>query len=127
MTFSRYAVRVKLLIKAGSGMNISKADAIAHLAKWYDASTLVQAVYRSVTGNVRIIGKIDELSSSAIKVAAVSSEMLLYFRDTSEYEYRDVQEPTTETNKHRVNRYPIFIEVTFSNRDRLEVSEFTKD
>jgi hypothetical protein len=108
-------------------MNISKADAIAHLAKWYDAGTQVQAVYRSVTGSVRIIGKIDELSSSAIKVAAVGSEMLLYFRDTSEYEYRDVQEPTTEINKHRVNKYPIFIEVTFSNRDRIEVSEFTKD
>ena len=108
-------------------MNISKADAIAHLAKWYNAGAEVRAIYHSVTGNLRIIGRIEELSSSAIKVVTIGSEILLYFRDTSEYEYNDVREPPTEINKYRVNKYPIFIEVTFSNGDRLEVSEFFKE
>ena len=108
-------------------MNISKADAIAHLAKWYNAGAEVRVVCHSVTGNLRIIGRIEELSSSAIKVVTIGSEILLYFRDTSEYEYNDVREPPTEINKDRVNKYPIFIEVTFSNGDRLEVSEFFKE
>ena len=111
----------------GMGMNVSKADAIAHLAKWYNAGTEVRAIYHSVTGNLRIIERIEELSSSEIKVVAIGSEMLLYFRDTSEYDYRDVREPTTEINKDRVNKYPIFIEITFSNGDRLEVSEHFKE
>ena len=108
-------------------MNISKADAIAHLAKWYNAGAEVRAIYHSVTGNLRIIGRIEELSSSAIKVVTIGSEMLLYFRDTSEYEYSDVRKPTTEINKDRINKYPIFIEVTFSNGDCLEVSESFKE
>jgi len=108
-------------------MNISKSDAIAHLAKWYNAGAEVRVVYHSVTGNLRIIGRIEELSSSAIKVVTIGSEILLYFRDTSEYEYNDLREPTTEINKDRVNKYPIFIEITFSNGDRLEVSEFFKE
>ena|SRR5207248_6617023 len=108
-------------------MNVSKVDAIAHLAKWYNAGTEVNAIYHSVTGNLRIIGRIKELSLSALKVVAIGSEMLLYFRDTSEYHYRDVREATTEINKDRINKYPIFIEVTFSNGDRLEVSEFFKE
>jgi hypothetical protein len=121
----------------GMGMNVCKADAIAHLAKWYNAGTEVSAIYHSVTGNQRIIGRIEELSSSAIKVVTIGSEMLLYFRDTSEYEYsdvrkptteiNDVRKPTTEINKDRINKYPIFIEITFSNGDRLEVSEYFKE
>jgi hypothetical protein len=111
----------------GMSMNVSKADAIAHLAKWYNAGTEVSAIYHSVTGNQRIIGRIEELSSSAIKVVTIGSEMLLYFRDTSEYEYSDVRKPTTEINKDRINKYPIFIEVTFSNGDCLEVSESFKE
>ena len=108
-------------------MNISKADAIAHLAKWYKGGAEVRAIYHSVTGQLRIIGRIEELSSSAIKVVTIGSEMLLYFRDTSEYEYSDVLEPTSEINKDRINKYPIFIEITFSNGDRLQVSEFFKE
>jgi len=108
-------------------MNISKADAIAHLAKWYKAGAEVSAIYNSVTGNLRITGRIEELSSSAIKIVTPGSEILLYFRDTSEYQYNDVREPTTEINKDRVNKYPIFIEVTFSNGDCLEVSESFKE
>ena len=108
-------------------MNISKADAIAHLAKWYNGRAEVRAIYHSVTGHLRIIGRIEELSSSAIKVVTIGSEMLLYFRDTSEYEYSDVRKPTTEINKDRINKYPIFIEVTFRNGDRLQVSEFFKE
>jgi len=109
------------------GMNVSKADAIAHLAKWYNAGTEVRALYRSVTGNLLIIGRIEELSSSAIKFARIGSEMVLYFRDTSEYQYSDVREPTTEINKDRINKYPIFIEITFSNGDSLQVSESFKE
>jgi hypothetical protein len=108
-------------------MNISKADALAHLGKWYNASTEVRAIYKCVAGNLRLIGKIEELSSSAIRVAAIGSEMRLYFRDTSEYEYKDVRQPTDEIKKDGVNKYPIFIEVTFSNGDHLEVSEFFKE
>jgi hypothetical protein len=111
----------------GMGVNVSKADAIAHLAKWYKAGTEVRAIYHSVTGNLRIIGRIEDLSSSTIKVVTIGSEMLLYFRDTSEYEYSDVLEPTSEINKDRINKYPIFIEITFSNGDRLEVSEYFKE
>jgi hypothetical protein len=108
-------------------MNISKADAIAHLAKWYDANSEVKATYQSITGTLHVIGRIHELSSSAITVAAAGCKMLLYFRDTSEYEYRDQREPTTESNRDRANKYPIFIEITFSNGDHLEVSEFFTD
>jgi hypothetical protein len=108
-------------------MNISKADALAHLGKWYKASTEVRAIYRCVAGNLWLVGKIEELSSSAIRVTAIGSEMRFYFRDTSEYEYKDVRQAPDEIKKDRVNKYPIFIEVAFSNGDHLEVCEFFKE
>src|SRR5438132_13377972 len=99
-------------------MNISKSDAIAHLAKWYNAGAEVRVVYHSVTGNLRIIGRIEELSSSAIKVVTIGSEMLLYSWVTSEYEYNDVRQLPTHVNKYRTNKYSITIEETLSNIDR---------
>jgi len=105
-------------------MNISKADGIAQLAKWYSAGTQVRAIYRTITGNALIVGRMSELSPSAVKITRDECEMLLYFRDTSQYEYSDAREPITEGDKGRPNKYPIIINVKFSNGDRLEVSEF---
>ncbi len=90
-------------------MNISKADAIAHLAKWFDAGTQVRATYRTITGNSFIIGKIEDLSPAAIKVTGNGCEMLLYLRTTSEYDYKDARDPAGETNKERENKYPTVI------------------
>jgi hypothetical protein len=105
-------------------MNISKADGIAQLAKWYNARTQVRAIYRTITGNALMVGQMSELSPSAVKITGNSCEMLLYFRDTSEYEYSDAREPVTEKVNGRPNKYPIVITVKFSNGDLLEVSEF---
>jgi len=105
-------------------MNISKADAIAHLAKWHNAGTQVQATYKTVTGNSSVIGKITDLTAASIKVTGNGAELLLYFRATSEYDYQDVREPAADTNKNRVNKYPTVIDVKFSNGDRLAVAEF---
>ena len=105
--------------------NICKADAIAQLAKWHSAGTKVRATYRTITGNALIVGRMTELSSSAVKITGDGCEMLLYFRDTSEYEYSDSREPVTENHKGRANKYPTFIDVKFSNGDHLEVSEFS--
>ena len=107
-------------------MNISKADAIAHLAKWFDAGTDVRAVYRTVTGNLLVTGRITELSSSAIMVSGDGCHMRLFFRNTSEYDYKDALEAQTEANRDRVNKYPTFIDVKFSNSDHAEFSEFFK-
>ncbi len=105
-------------------MNISKADAIAHLAKWYKAQTEIRAVYRTITGNLSLIGKIKELSASGITITGDGCEMRLFFRETSEYDYRDARQLDTEANRDRLNKYPTFIGVKFSNRDEVEVSEF---
>jgi hypothetical protein len=105
-------------------MNISKADAIAQLGKWHSARTTVRAIYRSVTGNTVVVGRMSELSPSTVKITGDQCEMLLYFRDTSEYQYSDVREPMTEGQKRGVNKYPIVIDVKFSNGDRLHVSEY---
>src|SRR5215831_5815356 len=104
-------------------MNISKADAIAHLAKWYDAKTEIRAVYRTITGNLSLVGRMTELSASGITITGIGCEMRLFFRDTSEYDYRDTRQLDTEANKDRLNKYPTVIGVKFSNRDELEVSE----
>src|SRR2546428_9504711 len=48
-------------------MNISKSDAIAHLAKWYNAGAEVRVVYHSVTGNLRIIGRRSEEHTSELQ------------------------------------------------------------
>ena len=109
------------------GMNISKTDAIAHLAKWYDAGTQVRATYSTMTGNAFIVGKIIDLSPAAIKVTGSGCEMLLYFRTTSEYDYKDVREPANEANKKRENKYPTVIDVKFSNGDHLDIVEFFND
>jgi len=110
-----------------SGMNISKADAIAHLAKWHSGGTAVRATYRTVTGNSFLIGQITELSPAAIKVTGSGAELLLYFRATSEYDYKDVREPDTAANKDRPNKYPTIIDIKFANGDRLDVLEYFKD
>jgi hypothetical protein len=108
-------------------MNISKADAIAHLAKWFDGRVEVRAIYKTITGKVFVTGRIAELSSEAIKIAGSGCEMSLYFRNTSEYDYSDARQPATEANKERLNKYPTFIDVKFINSDHVEVSEFFKE
>lgn len=105
-------------------MDISKEDAVAQLAKWRDAGTTVQAVYSTITGNLSIVGEITELSPAAIGIRGSGCEMLLYFRETSKFDYSDRLEPKTEANKDRLNKYPTVIDMKFSNSDRLEVSEF---
>jgi hypothetical protein len=105
-------------------MNISKADAIAHLAKWHSGGTAVRATYRTVTGSSFLIGQITELSAAAIKVTGSGAEMLLYFRATSEYDYKDVREPETPANKDRLNKYPTVIDIKFANGDRLDILEY---
>ena len=105
-------------------MNISKADAVAHLAKWRDAGTEVQAIYATITGHSSIIGKITELSQAALRIKGSGCEMLLYFRETSNFDYKDPREEPTEANKNRVNKYPTVIEVKFSSGDRMEIIEF---
>lgn len=105
-------------------MNISKADAVAHLAKWHNAGNQVRAIYATVTGNFSIVGKITELSQAAIKITGSNCEMHCYFRETSTFDYKDPREALTEANKDRVNKYPPVIEVKFSNGDRVEIIEF---
>jgi hypothetical protein len=105
-------------------MNISKADAVAHLAKWRDAGTQVQAIYATITGNLSIAGKIAELSPAAVKIKGSGCELLLYFRETSTFDYKDPREKPSEANKDRVNKYPTVIEAKFGNGDRLEIAEF---
>ena len=108
-------------------MNISKSDALAYLAKWHNANAQVLAVYKSVTGAFSVVGKLRELSTSEIKIAGTRCEIRLFFRDTSEYDYKDTREPVTETNTERLNKYPIVISIKFSNRDCVEISEFFQD
>jgi hypothetical protein len=106
-------------------MNICKADAIAQLSKWYSASTRVQATYRSVTGNTLIVGRMTELSPSIVRITGDGCEMLLYLRETSEYEYNDARDPSTEGQKGQIGKYPIVIDIRFSTGDHLEISEFS--
>jgi hypothetical protein len=105
-------------------MDISKDDAIAHLAKWLDAETTVRAVYTSTTGNLSIVGKITSLSPAAIRVAGSGSEMLLYLRATSLFDYKDARQVSTEANKDRANKYPTVIDIKFSNGERLVIVEY---
>lgn len=105
-------------------MNISKGDALAFLGKWFKAQTEVHAFYTAVTGNIVVTGKISQLTASAIKVAGNGSEMLLFFSDTSEYDYKDTRQSPGQTRTERPNKYPAFIEVKFRNGDRAEISEF---
>ncbi len=106
-------------------MNISKSDALALLGKWFNADTSVHVFYKAVTGNVMVTGKIAELNSSSIKIIGTSSEMLLFFRDTSEYDYEDVRLPVNEANRERLNKYPAFIEVKFRNGETVQISELS--
>ena len=105
-------------------MNISKADAIAQLSKWFNAATKVRAIYRSVTGNISIVGRMSELSPSTVKIQGDACEMVLYLRDTSQYEYNDALQPSAEGDKGQTNRYPLFIDIKFDSGDHLEVYEF---
>jgi len=108
-------------------MNISKADAIAHLAKWFNAGTQVRATYKTITGNSFIVGKITDLSPAAIKVTGSGCEMMLHFRTTSEYDYKDSREPASDVGKNRENKYPMVIDVKFSNGDHLDIMQFFND
>jgi hypothetical protein len=114
-------------ISAITYMNISKADAIAHLAKWSDAHTEVRATHRTVSGNFYVVGRIRVLTEASITITGKDCEMLLYFRSTSEYSYEDIRALPTEANKQRVNKYPTVIEIKFANGDRLEILEFFKE
>jgi hypothetical protein len=104
-------------------MNISKADAISQLAKWFDAGTRVRATYTTVTGSATVVGNIKDLSAAQIKVSGSGCDILLYFRTTSEYDYKDTLETPSEANKGRGNKYPTVIDVKFSNGDRLQILE----
>ena len=108
-------------------MNISKADALADLAKWFDAGALVRATFTNISGNSFIVGTIKELSSAAIKVTGSGCEMMFHFRTTSEYDYTDNRRPASEDSKNRLIKYPTVIDVKFSNGDRLDVLEFFED
>jgi hypothetical protein len=105
-------------------MNICKADAIAQLSKWCNVATKVRAIYRSVTGNIVIVGRMSELSPSTVKIQGDACEMVLYLRDTSQYAYNDAHQPFAEGHKGQANRYPIFIDIKFSSGDHVELSEF---
>src|SRR5690242_7354613 len=105
-------------------MNISKADAVALLAKWHNAGTQVRAIYETVTGHSSIIGEITALSEATIKITGTVCEMVLYFRETSTFDYKDLRESPAEAAKMRVNKYPTVIQVKFSNGDRVEIIEF---
>jgi hypothetical protein len=105
-------------------MDISKADAVAHLAKWRDAETKVRAVYSTITGNISIVGKISDLSPADIKITGQNAEMLLYFRATSLFDYKDVRQVATDVNKGRVNQYPTVIDIKFNNGDRIVIVEY---
>jgi hypothetical protein len=104
-------------------MDISKEDAVAHLAKWHDGDVSVRAVYTNVTGNLSIVGKIAHLSPAEIKIAGSEAEMLLYLRTTSLFDYKDAREILTDANKDRVNKYPTVIDIKFSNGDRVVIAE----
>ena len=108
-------------------MNISKADAIAHLAKWFDAGTQVRATYKTISGNSFVVGKIKELSPAGIKVTGSGCEMMLHFRTTSEYDYKDTRQPASDLTKKRENKYPTVIDIKFSNGDHLDILEFFDD
>ena len=105
-------------------MDISKDDAVAHLAKWHDADITVRAVYTSVSGTSSIVGKILDLSPAAIKIAGSGSEMLFYLRATSLFDYKDARQVPTEANQDRVNKYPTVIDIKFSNGDRVVIVEY---
>jgi hypothetical protein len=105
-------------------MNISKADAIAHLAKWFDAGTQIRATHMTVTGTLYIVGKIRKLTDAAITITGKDCEALLYFRSTSEYSYEDARAKPTEANKERINKYPTVIDIKFANGDRVQILEF---
>ena len=108
-------------------MNISKADAIAHLAKWFDSGVRVKATFRNISGNSSIVGTIKELSPAAIKITGSGSEMIFHFRTTSEYDYKDNRQPASDDSKKRESKYPTVIDVKFSNGDHLDVQEFFED
>ena len=108
-------------------MNISKADAIAHLAKWYDAGTEIRITHTTVTGNLIVVGQISKSNDSAITITGKDCELLLYFRATSEYRYDDSRALPTEANKRRMNKYPTIISIKFATGDRTEISEFFRE
>ena len=107
-------------------MQITKEDGIAQLAKWYDSKTKVDAIYRSNSTRVEVIGIIEELSSSGLKVVGPGAEIGISFHETANYEYEDLQVPNVE-RKERANKYPIFIKVAFGGGDHLEISEYCQE
>ena len=73
---------------------------------------------------LRIVGEISDLSPAAIKIAGSGSAMLLYFRATSSFDYKDARQVPTEANKDRVNKYPTVIDIKFGNGDRVVIAEY---
>lgn len=65
-----------------------------------------------------------ELSPSTVSITGDGCEMLLYFRETSEYEYNDACDLSTRGHTGRPRKYPIIIDVRFSTGDHLELAEF---
>ncbi len=104
-------------------MDISKDDAVAHLAKWHNADTEIRAAFKTISGNSSIVGKIAELTPASIKIACSGCEMLFYFRTTSTYNYNDVRQAPSAATKDRINKYPTVIDIKFGNGDRLEIVE----
>ena len=104
-------------------MNATKADAIAHLAKWFDAGTDIRATQTTVTGRLYIVGKIRELTDTAIKITAKDCEVLLSLKSASLYSYGDGQALPT-ANKAATNKYSTVIDIKFAGGERVDIVEF---
>jgi hypothetical protein len=107
-------------------VKISKADAIAHLAKWFDARTDIRATLTTVTGRLCIVGKIRELTDAAIKMTGKDCEVLLSLKSASLYGYEDGQ-ALPKANNAAPNGYSTVIDIKFAGGERLDiVDSFTE-
>ena len=104
-------------------MKISKADAIAHLAKWFDAGTDIRVTQTTVTGRLYIVGKIRELTDASIKMTGKDCEVLLSLKSVSLYGYEDGQGLSKE-NKAATDKYSTVIDIKFADGTRVDISEF---
>lgn len=104
-------------------MNISKDDAVAHLAKWFQGENDVRALYSTITGQLTIVGRIADLSSEVMEIAGSGCRLKLYFRTTSTFDYSDARELPTAGNKDRENKYPTVISIKFSSGESIEIVE----
>ena len=103
-------------------VKISKADAIAHLAKWFDAGTDIRVTQTTVTGRLYIVGKIRELTDASIKMTGKDCEVLLSLKSVSLYGYEDGQGP--KANDAAPNKYSKVIDIKFAGGERLDIVEF---